>query len=94
MEKIAALVNRFWNDVAGLPWQDKSWVGNEALKEQTRTHFVNATIEDINQACLQAVVDRLDAMMEGNPSRELADTSNYLQAMLKEGDNATVPSND
>lgn len=31
---------------------------------------------------IQATVDYLDSLMEKQPSRELADTSNYLQAML------------
>lgn len=35
---------------------------------------------------MQMVVDHLDKLMEHSPSRELADTSNYLQAMLDEGD--------
>jgi hypothetical protein len=33
---------------------------------------------------LQVVVDHLDAKMEESPNRELADVSNYLQAMLDE----------
>lgn len=45
--KIQMLMERFWKDVAGLPWQDKTWVGNEALKQQTRQHFVNATFQDV-----------------------------------------------
>lgn len=35
---------------------------------------------------LQQVVDLLDKMMTEAPSRELADTSNFLQAMLDNGD--------
>ncbi len=31
---------------------------------------------------LKTVVDHLDNMMQEEPSRELADVSNYLQAML------------
>lgn len=45
--KIHALMERFWKDVSGLPWQDSSWVKNVALREQSRTHFVNATANDI-----------------------------------------------
>lgn len=34
------------------------------------------------KAHVQATVDYLDKLMEKTPSRELADTSNYLQALL------------
>lgn len=44
---VRALVERFWKDVSALPWQDPGWVKNEAIKEQTRKHFVNATTEDL-----------------------------------------------
>lgn len=40
---------------------------------------------DIKQA-LQTVVEFLDEKMSDEPSRELADVSNYLQALLDEGD--------
>lgn len=40
---------------------------------------------ELKQA-LQIVIDWLDEGMENNPSRELADVSNYLQAILDKGD--------
>lgn len=94
---IKSIVERFWNDVQGLPWKDKTWTDNAALKEQTRQHYVNATTNDlqkiVEQPALKIVVDKLDAMMEQSPSRELADVSNYLQALLdKENTDATVTS--
>lgn len=94
---VRQIVERFWNDVAGLPWKDKVWTDNVALKEQTRQHYVNATTEDLEkivlQPALKIVVEKLDAMMEQTPSRELADTSNYLQALLdKENQDATTTS--
>lgn len=45
--RVRELVERFWKDVANLPWQDQVWVSNEALKEQTRQHYVNATTSDM-----------------------------------------------
>lgn len=36
------------------------------------------------KAHVQATVDYLDDLMDEAPSRELADTSNYLQALLDE----------
>lgn len=38
---------------------------------------------ELKQA-LQIVVDHLDNMMGTQPSRELADVSNYLQALLEQ----------
>lgn len=38
---------------------------------------------DLKEA-LQIVVDHLDDLMVESPSRELADVSNYLQAMIEE----------
>lgn len=38
---------------------------------------------ELKQA-LQIVIDHLDNRMEENPTRELADVSNYLQAMIDE----------
>lgn len=46
-EEVRTLMERFWKDIAGLPWQDKSWSQNEAQREQTRQHFVNATANDV-----------------------------------------------
>lgn len=34
------------------------------------------------EEALKLVVNKLDEMMEESPSRQLADVSNYLQAML------------
>lgn len=99
MQTIREIAERFWNDVAGLPWKDKVWLNNESLKEQTRQHYVGATTDDlqkiVEQPALKIVVDKLDAMMADKPSKELADVSNYLQELLnKEENNAPVPSND
>lgn len=93
------IVERFWNDVAGLPWKDKAWVENAKMREETRVHYVNATHEDlkalVEQPHLKAVVAMLDKMMEDAPNRELADVSNYLQTLLTEEEkNANTTSND
>lgn len=96
MQQVKEIVERFWKDVAGLPWKDKGWVGNEALKEQTRQHYVNATYADLmkvlEQPALKIVVEKLDAMMVDTPSRELADVSNFLQALLDKEENEDATS--
>jgi hypothetical protein len=99
MEALKSIVERFWNDVAGLPWRDKQWVNNPRLIEQTRQHYVNATYDDlsklIEQPALKVVIKKLDEMMEQTPSRELADTSNFLQTLLNEEEaDATTTSKD
>jgi hypothetical protein len=66
MEALKSIVERFWNDVAGLPWRDKQWVNNPRLIEQTRQHYVNATYDDlsklIEQPALKVVIKKLEAL--------------------------------
>lgn len=48
IDKVHALMERFWKDVASLPWTDPAWVNSgDSLKEPTRQHFVNATANDV-----------------------------------------------
>lgn len=46
-DKIHAIVERLWNDVNGLPWSDPQWLNNAGAREQTKQHYVNATVDDI-----------------------------------------------
>lgn len=46
-EELKKLVERLWNDIAGLPWLDAAWRKDNAFKEQTKQHFVKYTTEDI-----------------------------------------------
>lgn len=46
-EELTRLVERMWQDVAGLPWQDATWVNNQQLKDKTKTHYVSSTLEDL-----------------------------------------------
>lgn len=49
-KKIREIVERFWNDVASLPWHELE--GQWEAPTETKKHFVDATIAD-----LLAVVD-------------------------------------
>jgi hypothetical protein len=86
MSKRDKLIERLWNDIAGLPWKDKAWANNPQMVSDTKLHYVTATQADwkelTSNEALQIVIDMLDAQMEETPSRELADVSNYLQELL------------
>lgn len=60
--EIQVLMERFWNDVAGLPWQDKVWTRNLELRQQSKQHFVNATAEDV----IKTVEGEANATTESN----------------------------
>lgn len=46
-KEIQEIVERFWKDVASLPWQDKGWTDNPQARELSRQHFTKATTHDL-----------------------------------------------
>jgi hypothetical protein len=94
------IVERLWKDVESLPWGDDMFAAPDSeWKAQTRRHFVEATVSELSdmmvEQWLENAVKMLDEEMEQNPSRALADASNYLQTRLNERrENATDRSKD
>jgi hypothetical protein len=69
-QAVRTIVERFWKDIASLPWQDQGWVNNALAVEQTRQHYVEATINDLEQIGETKTNDKEEKDLESGTSSE------------------------